>query len=138
MGFVDHGPEGIGEPVAAHLRPGNAGSNTAADHITAARLAPAQLPKKYRRGRWALIRWDSAGGIHEFVAWLAQRGRWLSYDDARALNPARLQPPTTKRAPDPVGGPSRKIEANRCPESYFGTVMHSGADQLLAPYSLSV
>ena len=86
MGFVDHGPEGIGEPVAAHLRPGNAGSNTAADHITAARLALAQLPKKYRRGRWALIRWDSAGGIHEFVAWLAQRGRWLSYDDARALN----------------------------------------------------
>jgi hypothetical protein len=24
-------------------------------------------------------RTDSAGGTHEFVAWLAQRGRWLSY-----------------------------------------------------------
>jgi hypothetical protein len=79
MGFVDHGPGGTGEPVAALLRPGNAGSNTAADHITAARLALAQLPKKYRRGRRTLIRCDSAGGTHEFVAWLAQRGRWLSY-----------------------------------------------------------
>lgn len=36
MGFVDHHPGGTGEPVAAPLRPRNAGSNTAADHITAA------------------------------------------------------------------------------------------------------
>ncbi|CAM5303310.1 IS1380 family transposase [Streptomyces canarius] len=79
MGFVDHGPGGTGEPVAALLRPGNAGLNTAADHITTARLALAQLPKKYRRGRQTLIRCDSAGGTHEFVSWLARRGRWLSY-----------------------------------------------------------
>ncbi|MGA5811044.1 IS1380 family transposase [Streptomyces cellulosae] len=79
MGFVDHGPGGTGEPVAALLRPGNAGSNTAADHIEATRLALTQLPKKYRRGRQTLIRCDSAGGTHEFVAWLARRGRWLSY-----------------------------------------------------------
>jgi hypothetical protein len=51
MGFVDHGPGGTGEPVAALLRPGNAGSNTAADHITTAQLALAQLSKTYRRGR---------------------------------------------------------------------------------------
>ncbi|WP_331751588.1 IS1380 family transposase (plasmid) [Streptomyces globisporus] len=78
-GFVDHGPGGTGEPVAALLRPGNAGSNTAADHIEATRLALTQLPKKYRRGRQTLIRCDSAGGTHEFVGWLARRGRWLSY-----------------------------------------------------------
>ncbi|MFJ4380446.1 IS1380 family transposase [Streptomyces albidoflavus] len=77
--FVDHGPGGSGEPVAAVLRPGNAGSNTAADHITIARLALTQLPKKYRRGRQTLIRTDFAGGAHDFVAWLAKRGRWLSY-----------------------------------------------------------
>ncbi len=77
-GFVDHGPGGTGEPVAALLRPCNAGSNTAFDHITATRLALSQLPKKYRRGRQTLIRTDSAGGTHDFVAWLAQRGRWLS------------------------------------------------------------
>ncbi|XUZ28777.1 IS1380 family transposase [Streptomyces sp. RMIT01] len=79
MGFVDHGSGGSGEPVAGLLRPGNAGSNTAADHITTAQLALAQLPKKYRRGRRTLIRTDSGGGTHEFTAWLAQRGRWLSY-----------------------------------------------------------
>ena len=77
MGFVDHGPGGTGEPVAALLRPGNAGSNTAADHITAARLALAQLPKKYRRGRRTLIRCDSAGGTHQFVA-LARPARTLA------------------------------------------------------------
>ena len=79
MGFVDHGSGGSGEPVAGLLRPGNAGSNTAADHITTTQLALAQLPKIYRRGRQTLIRTDSAGGTHEFVAWLAKRGRWLSY-----------------------------------------------------------
>ncbi|MFC5959932.1 IS1380 family transposase, partial [Streptomyces pratens] len=77
--FVDHGPGGTGEPVAALFRPGNAGSNTAADHITTAQLALAQLPKKYRRGRQTLIRTDSAGGTHDFVSWLARRGRGLSY-----------------------------------------------------------
>ena len=31
--FLDHGATGTGEPLAALLRPGNAGSNTAADHL---------------------------------------------------------------------------------------------------------
>ena len=42
--FADHGPDGSGEPLAIMLRPGNAGSNTAADHIEITRLALAQLP----------------------------------------------------------------------------------------------
>jgi hypothetical protein len=88
MGFVDHGTGGSGEPVAALLRPGNAGSNTAADHITTAQLALAQLPKSHRRGRRTLIRTDSAGGTHEFVAWLAQRGRWLSYSVGMTITDA--------------------------------------------------
>jgi hypothetical protein len=49
--FVDHGQGGAGEPVAGLLRPGNAGSNSAADHVTTTRMALAQLPKQYRRGR---------------------------------------------------------------------------------------
>lgn len=57
-GFVDHASGGTGEPVAALLRSGNAGSNTAADHITTAQLALAQLPKRHRRGRSTLIRTD--------------------------------------------------------------------------------
>jgi hypothetical protein len=50
--FADHGPEGTGEPLAVELRPGNAGSNTAADHIAVARLSLAQIPaSRRRRGR---------------------------------------------------------------------------------------
>ncbi|GLW55359.1 IS1380 family transposase [Kitasatospora phosalacinea] len=79
MAFVDHGADGSGKPVADLLRPGNAGSNTAADHITTAQLAPAQLPKKHRRGGHTPARTDSGGGTHRFVNWLAARGRWLSY-----------------------------------------------------------
>ncbi|MBP2056080.1 hypothetical protein J2Z21_009097 [Streptomyces griseochromogenes] len=88
MAFVDHGRGGTGEPVAALLRPGNAGGNTAAGHITTARLALAQLPKHYRRGRQTLIRTDSGSGTHEFVAWLAQRGRWLSYSVGMTITDA--------------------------------------------------
>ncbi|MGW1257537.1 IS1380 family transposase [Streptomyces sp. NPDC002513] len=79
MAFVDHGRGGTGEPVAGLLRPGRAGSNTAADHIETTRMALAQLPKKFRRGRRTLIRTDSAGGTHTFLDWLTARGRWLSY-----------------------------------------------------------
>ncbi|BCK66448.1 hypothetical protein Srufu_004010 [Streptomyces libani subsp. rufus] len=61
------------------LRPGKAGSNTASDHIEITRQALAQVPKRHRRGRDTLIRTDSAGGTHDFLAWLARRGRWLSY-----------------------------------------------------------
>jgi DDE family transposase len=78
--FVDHGEQGTGEPVAILLRPGNAGSNTAADHITVTRDALRQLPftaKGGRVGRKVLIRTDSAGGTHEFVDWLVARK--LSY-----------------------------------------------------------
>lgn len=63
MAFVDHGSGGSGEPVAGLLRPGNAGSNTAADHVTTARLALAQLPKTYRRGRRTLVRTDSGAAL---------------------------------------------------------------------------
>lgn len=70
------------------LRFGNAGSNTAVDHITTAQLALAQLPKKYRRGRQTLIRTDSGGGTHEFVAWLARGGRWLSYSVGMTITDA--------------------------------------------------
>jgi hypothetical protein len=75
--FADHGADGSGEPLAIMLRPGNAGSNTAADHIQAARLALAQLPAALRRR--VLIRADSGGGTHEFLDWLTRPGRRLAY-----------------------------------------------------------
>jgi hypothetical protein len=75
--FADHGAGGSGEPLAIMLRPGNAGSNTAADHVEATRLALAQLPAHLRRR--VLIRSDSGGGTHEFLAWLTRPGRRLAY-----------------------------------------------------------
>ncbi len=78
--FVDHGANGTGEPLAIQLRPGNAGSNTAVDHIEVPRQALRQLPghrSGTRAGRKVLIRTDGAGFSHAFLAWLsAQR---LSY-----------------------------------------------------------
>ena len=52
--------------LAIVLRPGNAGSNTAADHVEATRLALAQLPRRVRRR--VLVRADSGGGTHDFLA----------------------------------------------------------------------
>jgi hypothetical protein len=75
--WADHGQDGNGEPLAIVLRPGNAGSNTAADHVEAARLALAQLPRQLR-GRF-LVRADSGGGTHEFLHWLTARSRPLHY-----------------------------------------------------------
>ncbi|WP_327103462.1 IS1380 family transposase [Nonomuraea glycinis] len=75
--FADHGTDGAGEPLALLLRAGNAGSNTATDHIDATTLALAQLPATRRRQ--TLIRTDSGGGTHEFLTWLTRPGRWLKY-----------------------------------------------------------
>jgi Transposase DDE domain group 1 len=75
--FADHGAGAGGEPLAIVLRPGNAGSNTASEHIEVTRLALAQLPHRSRRR--ALIRTDSGGGTHEFLTWLASPSRRLHY-----------------------------------------------------------
>jgi DDE family transposase len=81
--FADHGAEGAGEPLAIVLRPGNAGSNTATDHIEAARQALAQLPAHLRRR--VLVRTDSGGGTHEFLAWLTKPSRRLAYSAGFAI-----------------------------------------------------
>jgi hypothetical protein len=78
--WVDHGQDGTGEPLSMLLRKGNAGSNTAADHIHVTKQALAQLPfhrRGGRIGRKVLIRTDGGGGTHEFLRWLSGQG--LSY-----------------------------------------------------------
>jgi hypothetical protein len=75
--FADHGAGAGGEPLAMLLRAGNAGSNTAAEHIGATRLALAQLPRRGRRR--VLVRTDSGGGTRDFVTWLASPSRRLHY-----------------------------------------------------------
>lgn len=53
------------EALAGVLRPGNAGANTAADHIAVLDLALAQLPEQ-AVGPGLLVRADSGGATHAF------------------------------------------------------------------------
>ncbi|MBT2381534.1 transposase [Streptomyces sp. ISL-111] len=50
-----------GEGLSGRLRPGNAGANTASDHITVLDQALAQIPDVHRHGTDILVRTDSAG-----------------------------------------------------------------------------
>ncbi len=73
-----------GEALAAMLRPGNAGANTAADHTKMLDAALAQLPPEWQTGHRPgddpttvvhpiLVRADSAGATHGFVDALVER-----------------------------------------------------------------
>uniref|UniRef100_UPI00048F0D33 IS1380 family transposase n=2 Tax=Nakamurella lactea TaxID=459515 RepID=UPI00048F0D33 len=88
LAFIDHGPGGTGEPVAGLLRAGNAGANTAADHLVVIRDALGQLPFGPRPGRKVLIRTDGAGGTHEVLTWLTARR--LQYSVGFGLNPRHV------------------------------------------------
>jgi hypothetical protein len=71
--FLDRPEIAGGEALAGLLRPGNAGSNTAADHVTVLRWALDSLPAGYRPdphdpgGPHILVRSDSAGATHTFA-----------------------------------------------------------------------
>ena len=73
--------DNTGESLAVLLRPGNAGSNTAADHIAVTGAAIAQIPARYRRKM--LITCDGAGSTHALVdhvtALNARRGCQVHY-----------------------------------------------------------
>ncbi len=66
MAFCDN----TGEFLAGVLRPGNAGANTASDHISVLDQALAQLPEQYRYGTPILVRADGAGCSKAFLAHL--------------------------------------------------------------------
>jgi hypothetical protein len=69
MAYLD----ATGEALAALLRPGNAGSGTAVDHITVLDAALAQLPVDPGADE-VMVRTDSAGCSHEFVDAARDRG----------------------------------------------------------------
>jgi Transposase DDE domain group 1 len=105
-----------GEHLAGLLRAGNAGSNTAADHVWVLEAALAQLPAQVRdrereRPVAILARADAAGGTHAFAAALRERKIRFSlgyYVDER-VGQALLALPKRRwrRALDADGSPRR-------------------------------
>ena len=95
LAFLDRPDIAAGEGLAGLLRPGNAGSNTAADHISVLDLAIAALPQAVRprpqeadeveevdcgSGRpRVLARSDSAGATHAFADACRARGVGFSF-----------------------------------------------------------
>ena len=66
------------------LRPGNAGSNTAADHVTVLGWALESLPEDYRPdpddpgAQQILVRCDSAGATHDLRRGVPRAAGWGS------------------------------------------------------------
>jgi len=83
--FLDRPEIASGEALAGIVRAGNAGSNTAADHIEILDLALANLPEAARprlgdpTGARLVVRTDAAGATHAFAAACRQRGVGFSY-----------------------------------------------------------
>jgi hypothetical protein len=85
LAFLDRPEVAGGEALAGLLRPGNAGSNTAADHVTVLDLALKALPGHARPrpgdpdSPRVLARSDSAGATHAFAAACRTRGVQFSF-----------------------------------------------------------
>lgn len=69
LGFCDN----TREPLADKLRPGNAGSNTAKDHIEVVDASIAAVPAKHRRR--LLVSIDGAGASHDLIDHLDELAR---------------------------------------------------------------
>jgi hypothetical protein len=80
LAYLDRPDVSGGEGLAGILRPGNAGSNTTADHVAILAMALAALPEQARPrpgeadSPTVLIRTDAAGSTHGFAAACRQSG----------------------------------------------------------------
>ena len=83
------------ESLAAMLRPGNAGSNTAADHKTVLDCALAQIPAEHIESLEILVRADSAGATHELADHCHEGNMRFSfgYDLTETVRTAILETP---------------------------------------------
>ena len=104
--------DNTGEPLAGLLRPGSAGSNTAADHLAVLDAAVTALPPGFRRR--LMITCDGAGASHDLIARLdklaARPGYQLIYSagwDWAAGSALRSAPSR------PAPGRSRSMPAAR-------------------------
>jgi hypothetical protein len=88
------------EALAGVLRPGNAGANTAADHLRVLDLALEQLGQVDATGP-IVVRTDSAGATHQFTDELraARINFLMGYDLTEAVREAILELPEAAWAP---------------------------------------
>lgn len=84
------------EALGGLLRPGNAGSNTAADHVAALDLALTQIPARYVASLEILVRADTAGATHGLVDYCREaRMRYsIGYELTEKVRGAILTIPT--------------------------------------------
>jgi hypothetical protein len=83
------------EALGALLRPGNAGSNTADDHVAVLDRALAQIPAEYIETLEILVRADSAGATHDLVDYCREANMRFSvgYELTQQVRSAILQIP---------------------------------------------
>ena len=83
------------EALGALLRSGNAGSNTAADHVAVLDLALAQIPAGYAESLEILVRADSAGATHGLIDYCREGNMRFSvgYELTESVRSAILQIP---------------------------------------------
>jgi hypothetical protein len=85
LAFLDRPEVSGGEALAGLLRRGNAGSNTAADHISVLEQALSSLPERARPRPGdpgsvrVVVRSDSAGATHAFATACRARNVWFSF-----------------------------------------------------------
>lgn len=83
------------EALGGMLRPGNAGANTAADHITVLDRALEQIPSEYVEQIEILVRADSAGATHGLIDYCREANIRFSvgYELTEAVRAAILKIP---------------------------------------------
>jgi hypothetical protein len=89
------------EPLAGLLRPGNAGANTAADHVEVVDLALEQLPREVVETAQIVVRTDSAAATHELTDELraAQINFLMGFDLTEPVREAILDLPESAWTP---------------------------------------
>jgi Transposase DDE domain group 1 len=89
------------EALAGLLRPGNAGANTASDHLEIVDLALAQLPRAVVETAPIVVRTDSAAATHELCDELraARMNFLMGYDLTESVRAAVLALPETAWRP---------------------------------------
>ena len=128
--------DNTGESLAVRLRPGNAGSNTAADHIEITGAAIAQVPAKYRRKM--LFTCDGAGSTHALVEHIsklnARRGYQVHYSAGFGFD-ERIRA-VLPRLPETAWTPALDADGTPRPDAQVaeltGLLRHSAAGDRLA------